>query len=99
MRPNFREPLQMSMRTKKTERLTAKSKATGLTTKQKRELAALAAMPDNQIDTADIPELPLDAWKNAVRSRFYRLTPRHKSFQTPLAKPPNPPATKKPGSG
>jgi uncharacterized protein (DUF4415 family) len=43
-----------------------------LTTRQKRELAALAALPDDQIDTSDIPELPPSAWKNAVRGRFYR---------------------------
>jgi uncharacterized protein (DUF4415 family) len=43
-----------------------------LTTRQKRELAVLAAMPDDQIDTSDIPELPPSAWKHAVRGRFYR---------------------------
>jgi len=43
-----------------------------LTARQKRELAALAAMPDDQIDTSDIPELPPSAWKNAVRGKFYR---------------------------
>ena len=43
-----------------------------LTAKQKRELTALSAMPDEQINTTDIPELPADAWKNAVRGRFYR---------------------------
>ena len=43
-----------------------------LTPKQKRELAALAALPDAQIDTSDIPELPPEAWKDAVRGRFYR---------------------------
>ena len=43
-----------------------------LTAGQKRELAALAALPDDQIDTSDIPELPPSAWKNAVRGRFYR---------------------------
>ena len=43
-----------------------------LTSRQKRELAALAALPEDQIDTSDIPELPPDAWKNAVRGRFYR---------------------------
>jgi uncharacterized protein (DUF4415 family) len=43
-----------------------------LTAKQKKELAALAAMPDSQIDTSDISELPLRVWKNAVRGRFYR---------------------------
>ncbi len=42
------------------------------TAKQKRELAALAALPDDQIDTSDIPELPPGAWKDAVRGRFYR---------------------------
>jgi uncharacterized protein (DUF4415 family) len=35
-------------------------------------LAALAALPDNQIDTSDIPELPASAWKNAIRGKFYR---------------------------
>jgi uncharacterized protein (DUF4415 family) len=29
-------------------------------------------MPDDQIDTYDIPELPPSAWKNAVRGKFYR---------------------------
>ena len=43
-----------------------------LTTRQKREMAALAALPDEQINTTDIPELPPDAWKNALRGRFYR---------------------------
>jgi|SRR5271170_1865235 uncharacterized protein (DUF4415 family) len=43
-----------------------------LTLRQKRELTALAALPDERIDTTDIPELPPDAWKNAVRGRFYR---------------------------
>src|SRR5450755_5121164 len=43
-----------------------------LTAKQKKELAALSALPDDQIDTSDIPELPPDAWKDAVRGRFYR---------------------------
>jgi uncharacterized protein (DUF4415 family) len=43
-----------------------------LTPKQKRELAALAALPDHQIDTSDIAELPPGAWKDAIRGRFYR---------------------------
>jgi uncharacterized DUF497 family protein/uncharacterized protein (DUF4415 family) len=43
-----------------------------LTAKQKRMLSALAALPDSQIDTSDIPELPPGAWKNAVRGKFYR---------------------------
>jgi uncharacterized protein (DUF4415 family) len=49
-----------------------RSPGRGLTLRQKRELAALAALPDDQIDTSDIPELPADAWKDAVRGRFYR---------------------------
>ena len=44
----------------------------GLTPRQKKELASLAALPDAQIDTTDIPELPPEAWKDAVRGRFYR---------------------------
>jgi len=43
-----------------------------LTPRQKRELAALTATPDDKIDTSDIPELPPSAWKDAVRGRFYR---------------------------
>ena len=43
-----------------------------LTAKQARELKALASLPDDQIDTSDIPELPPSAWKDAVRGRFYR---------------------------
>ena len=35
----------------------------------KRELAELAAMPDEDIDTSDIPELDDEFWKNA-RVRF-----------------------------
>lgn len=43
-----------------------------ITAKQKRELASLAALPDDQIDTTDLPELPPDAWKDAARGLFYR---------------------------
>ena len=43
-----------------------------LTTRQKREIQALAAMPEDKIDTSDIPELPPEAWKNAVRGKWYR---------------------------
>jgi hypothetical protein len=38
-----------------------------LTARQKREIATLAAMPEDKIDTSEIPELPPSAWKNAVR--------------------------------
>lgn len=43
-----------------------------LTARQKREIQALARMPEEQIDTSDIPELPPGAWKNAVRGKWYR---------------------------
>jgi uncharacterized protein (DUF4415 family) len=43
-----------------------------LTARQKREIQALISMPDEQIDTSDIPELPPDAWKDAVRGKWYR---------------------------
>jgi uncharacterized protein (DUF4415 family) len=43
-----------------------------LTVRQAKELAGLAALPDRQVDTSDIPELPPGAWKDAVRGRFYR---------------------------
>jgi len=42
------------------------------TLRRKKELSALAAMSDDQIDTSDIPELPPAAWKEAVRGEFYR---------------------------
>ena len=43
-----------------------------LAPKKKRDLAALADLPDERIDTSDIPELPLRVWKDAVWGRFYR---------------------------
>jgi uncharacterized protein (DUF4415 family) len=52
-----------------------------LTPKQNRELRALAALPDDQIDTSDIPELPPRAWKGAVRGRFYRPVKRAVSMR------------------
>jgi uncharacterized protein (DUF4415 family) len=36
----------------------------------KAELAALEAMPDEEIDTSDLPEVT--DWRGAVRGRFYR---------------------------
>jgi uncharacterized protein (DUF4415 family) len=52
-----------------------------LTAKQKRQLARLAAMPDDQIDTSDIPELPIDAWKDSIRGKFYRPIKRPVSLR------------------
>lgn len=43
-----------------------------LTARQKREIQALAAMPEDKIDTSDIPGLPPGAWKNAIRGKWYR---------------------------
>ena len=40
-----------------------------LTDAQKAEIEALAAMPEEQIDTSDIPPLDDTFWKDAVRSR------------------------------
>jgi len=39
---------------------------------QRKHLAELAAMPDETIDTSDIPELTDEAWRAGVRGRFYR---------------------------
>lgn len=57
---------------KKNKAQTRRAPKRALATKQKRELAAIAATRDDQIDTSDIPELPPEAWKDAVRGRFYR---------------------------
>jgi uncharacterized protein (DUF4415 family) len=43
-----------------------------LTAAQRRELAALAALPDGKIDYSDIPPLTERFWENAVRNPFYR---------------------------
>jgi uncharacterized protein (DUF4415 family) len=36
------------------------------------ELKALAARPDSEIDTSDIPEMTDEQWKQARRGHFYR---------------------------
>ena len=43
-----------------------------ISARQKADLAALAAMPDEAIDFTDIPELTEKFWKNARQGRFYR---------------------------
>ena len=43
-----------------------------VTVEQKRQLAALAKMPESRIDVSDAPELAAARWKDAVRGRFYR---------------------------
>jgi uncharacterized protein (DUF4415 family) len=47
-----------------------------LTEKQIANLKALAARPDSEIDTSDIPELTAEQWKRGVRGRFYRPVKR-----------------------
>jgi uncharacterized protein (DUF4415 family) len=47
-----------------------------LTRKQKAELAALAKMPDEDIDYSDIPAAPAGFWDNAVRSGLYKPVKR-----------------------
>jgi uncharacterized protein (DUF4415 family) len=43
-----------------------------LTDAQIEEIRKLAAMPDSEIETSDIPELTEEQLKSAVRGRFYR---------------------------
>src|SRR5262249_45635239 len=45
-----------------------------LSAEQKAELEDLWVMPDNEIDTSDIPPLTDAFWKNAVRNPFYKPT-------------------------
>lgn len=45
---------------------------TPLTGAQRAELKALAELPDDQVDTTDIPPTSEAFWKNAVRNPFYR---------------------------
>lgn len=47
-----------------------------LTSRQQRQIAALAANPDSEIDYSDIPRLPEAFWKNAMRNPFYRPVKR-----------------------
>jgi uncharacterized protein (DUF4415 family) len=43
-----------------------------LTQADRARLKALAARPDSEIDTSDIPEMTDEQWKNARRGHFYR---------------------------
>ena len=47
-----------------------------LSRKQKAELAALAEMPDEQVDYSDIPKKPAGFWAGAVRGGLYRPVKR-----------------------
>lgn len=44
----------------------------GLTARQRREVQELAKLPEESVDTSDLPELPAGAWKHAVRGKWYR---------------------------
>jgi uncharacterized protein (DUF4415 family) len=43
-----------------------------LSAEQLDELTRLAALPDDEIDTKDIPEAPTENWLHARRGEFYR---------------------------
>ena len=43
---------------------------------QLNQLAKIAAVPDDQIDTVDIPEVPVENWTQARRGEFYRPVKR-----------------------
>jgi uncharacterized protein (DUF4415 family) len=43
-----------------------------LTAAQRANLKALAARPESEIDTSDIPEMTDEQWKTARRGHFYR---------------------------
>ena len=51
------------------------------TKKQKKELEALAAMPDTEIDFSDIPEITDKQWAGAVRGLFARPETKHISIR------------------
>jgi len=46
------------------------------TRRQKTDLAALAAMPDDQIDYSDVPPTTLKSWEQGVRRGFYKPVKR-----------------------
>jgi len=51
-----------------------------LTDAQRANLDRLAALPDDQIDTSDIPEMTDEQFKAAVKSRFHK--PRKEQVTT-----------------
>jgi len=76
-----RESMPAATRKPKTEVRKQTKYGQPLTAREKRELAAIAELPDDQIDTSDILELPLSAWKDAVRGKFYRPVKRAVSMR------------------
>ena len=47
-----------------------------MTEERKKNLERLAALPDSEIDTSDIPEWTEEQWKTAVRGGLYRPVKR-----------------------
>ncbi len=45
---------------------------TPLTKRERVELEKLAKLPEDEIDTSDIPEWTDEMWKRAARGKFYR---------------------------
>ena len=58
------------MKTETPEKIVRVKGFTKLTEEQREELRKLAAMPDEDIDTSDIPEIT--DWSNSVVGKFYR---------------------------
>ena len=56
----------------KTKRVSRTLETPPLTNAEREHLAKLAGLPDEAIDTSDIPELSDEAWSAGVRGRFYR---------------------------
>jgi hypothetical protein len=48
-----------------------------LTAEELAELARLVALPDDEIDTKDIPEAPAENWIHARRGEFYQPLDYH----------------------
>jgi uncharacterized protein (DUF4415 family) len=62
------------MNNKTDKHMTDLTSPPSLTPEQKAELEALKAMPDEDIDTSDIPPLTDAFFQNAVRNPFYKPT-------------------------
>jgi len=58
------------MKTKPADNIVKTKGIPKLTQEQREELRKLSAMPDDNIDTSDIPEVT--DWSNAIVGKFYR---------------------------
>jgi uncharacterized protein (DUF4415 family) len=58
---------------------TKRTKARDLTAQERAALAAVAAMPDSEIDTSDVPEVT--DWRGGVRGALYRPVKRLTSLR------------------